>query len=451
MLTITILPTVYSNLLNMNSTWVFKVIFPFIFSFVSLGLYQLWKGYFGEKYAFISAFFFMAFETFYTEMLGLNRQMVAELFFVLLLIVILSNRMRSHNRIIFFTIFSFGLVASHYALSLIFLFFVSLTFISLIVVRRPSRNITVSMVVLFFVIMFTWYIFTSGSAAFEDFLSFGNYIYSRLSDFFNPMSREEFVLRGLGLESPRTIWNAISRVFAYITEVLIVAGFVGLLTKRVKPHFEKEYFTFNIIAMMFLAALILVPGLADTMNMTRFYHILLFFLAPFCVIGAEVIVELVSKRRVKLGTSILLLIVLVPYFLFQTGFVYEVAGTQSWSVPLSKYRMDNLILMRGFAYVNSWKAYSASWLNEHVNVQSVDVYADTSAHELGSYGMLRYVQFLSNTTETAPNGIVYLSYLNVVEGIIVTGNYVFNSTQLSYIHNMNKVYDNGGGQIYIPP
>jgi len=449
MLSVTILPTIYSNLMNMDPTWTFKIIFPFIFSFVPLGLYQLWRGYLGKKYAFISAFFFMAYETFYTEMLGLNRQMIAELFFVLLLIVISSNKLKRHNRFLCFTIFSFGLVASHYGLSVIFLFFISVTFILLILARRASRNVTISMVILFFVIMFAWYIFTTGSAAFEDLLSFSNYIYNRLGDFFNPMSREENILRGLGLESPPTIWHAISRGFAYITEAFIVVGFIGLIMRRVKVHFGREYFTLTLVAVAFLAALILIPGLADTMNMTRFYHILLFFLAPLCVMGAETIVGLVSKHRVQLKALVLLVIVLVPYFLFQTCFVFELVKTRSSSIPLSRYRMNHAYLMVTFAYVNSWKAFGASWLNSYVKVQNAKVYRDWSAHELTSYGMLGYTLRLSNTTRVPTGGMVYLSYLNVVDGLIVTTRYNFNSTELSFIPEMDRIYSNGGCQVYI--
>jgi len=297
--------------------------------------------------------------------------------------------------------------------------------------------------------MFAWYIFTTGSAAFEDLLSFSDYIYNRLGDFFNPMSREENILRGLGLERPPTIWNAISRGFAYITEAFIVVGFIGLITRRVKVHFGREYFTLTLVAVAFLAALILIPGLADTMNMTRFYHILLFFLAPLCVIGAETIVGLVSKHRAQLKALVLLVIVLVPYFLFQTCFVFELVKSRSSSIPLSKYRMNHAYLMVTFAYVNSWKAFGASWLNSYVKVQNAKVYRDWSAHELTSYGMLLYTLRLTNTTRVHTGEMVYLSYLNVVDGLIVTTRYNFNSTELSFIPEMDRIYSNGGCQVYI--
>jgi uncharacterized membrane protein len=453
MLSITILPTAYSTLLNMNSTWVFKLLFPLLFSFVPLGLYQLWRRYLGNKYAFISAFLFMAQATFYTEMLGLNRQMIAELFFVLLLLVILNKKLKQHRKVVYFTIFGFGLVTSHYGLSEIFLFFIAFSFLLLFLLKKSSRKITASMIILFFVLMFTWYIYTSEEAVFHSILEFGNYVYSQLGDFFNPASRGQTVLRGLGLESPTTMWNALSRAFAYATQFFIVVGFVGLITKRAKIHFEKVYFALSFVAMAFLAALILVPGLANMMNMTRFYHILLFFLAPLCVIGAGVIVSFVSRRRKKLLVSILLLLVLVPYFLFQTGFVYEVTESDSWSIPLSKHRMDALRLYGGFGYIDAYSVFGAQWLSENVDVRKSKLYADSVSQNyvLTIYGMIYkgYVNELSNITVVADNGTVYLSTLNVVHGKISYYGRVWNTSELSFIlDDLNKVYTNGGSEIY---
>ena len=452
MASVTILPTLYSNLLNIDSTWTFKIIFPLIYSFVPLGLYQVWRKHIGEKYAFISTFLLMAQQTFYMEIASLNRQMVAELFFVLLLLIILNNKMKKPSKIVCFIIFGFGLVISHYGLSEIFLFFISLTFIPLFVVKRPSRNITVSMIVLFFLVMFTWYIFTSRSAVFDSILDYGNYVYNQLGEFFDPASRGQEVLRGLGMEPPPTIWNTVSRAFAYFTQFLIVVGFVGLVTKRAKVHVERNYLTFISIAIAFLSALILVPGLAKTLNMTRFYHILLFFLAPLSVIGAMVLVNLLSKRKGELQVSILLLIVLVPYFLFQTSFVYEVTGSDSWSVALSKYRMNSLRLYGSFGYIDGHSVFGAQWLSNNIDVEHTQTYADSVSQRnvLLAYGMIHFedVEILSNVTQISVNDTIYLSPLNTVEGIIIGEFYLFNSSELSLTNNTNKIYTNGECEIY---
>ena len=453
MLSVTILPTIYSNLLNVDPTWVFKVLFPLIFSLIPLGLYQVWQMSVGKKWAFISTFLFVAQFTFYTEMLGLARQMVAELFFVLLLLVVLNKKMKPFNKMLCFMIFSFALVTSHYALAEIFLFFISFTLISLVILKRQSRNITVIMVVFFFVIMFTWYIYTSNSATFDSFLEFGDYVYRQLGNFFDPASRGQTVLRGLGMEKSPTIWNTISRTFAYITQAFIIIGFGGLITKRAKIHLERDYFVFSSMAMALLAALILVPGLAESFNMTRFYHILLFFLAPFCVVGAKVLVNLVSKRERELGVSILLLVVLVPYFLFQTGFVYEVTGSDNWSISLSKHRMSALRVYGGSGYIDAYSVSGAQWLSKNVDIEHTQAYADDVSQKivLTIYGMIYRgnVSVLSNITIVAPNGIVYLSALNVVHGTIAYGGHVWNSSELSFIFdNLDIVYTNGGSEVY---
>ena len=94
MLSITVLPTVYSNMLGMDPTWVYKIIYPLIFALVPVGLYALWQPYIGKKFAFLAAFLFMAQSTFFTEMTALNRQMIGELFFVLLLLVLLNKKIK---------------------------------------------------------------------------------------------------------------------------------------------------------------------------------------------------------------------------------------------------------------------------------------------------------------------------------------------------------------------
>jgi uncharacterized membrane protein len=454
MLSVSVLPTVYSTLLNIDISWVFKIVFPLIFALVPVGLYHIWKDQIGKKYAFISAFLFLSYETFYTEMLSLNRQMIGELFFVLLLFVILNKKMSSFNKTVCFIVFSFGIIVSHYALSEIFLIFVVLTFVELLLFKQQSRNINATMILSFFVMMFMWYIYTSNAAVFSNFVDFANYISSRLDEFFRITSRESTVLKGLGLESARTFWKLVSRLIAYTTQFLITVGFIGLIMRWRKNRSNKrDYGLLSFTAFGFLVALILVPGLSNTMHMTRFYHILLFFLAPFCVMGAQLLLKLVTKRKLRLKVSLLMLVILVPYFLFQTNFVYEVTGSDSWSIPLSKSTMDPLRLYGKLGYVDTQSAFGAQWLAKYVDVERTPIYADAISQDimLVSYGMTHrgYVEVLSNTTTIANGGAVYLNSLNVAEGEIIGRTLSWNSTDLSSLFsNLNKIYTNGDSEIY---
>jgi uncharacterized membrane protein len=454
MLSITILPTVYSTLLNMNLTWVFKILYPLIFSFVPLGLYQLWQRNFGKKEAFIAAFLFMAQATFYTEMLALAREMIAELFFVLLLIVIFEKKLKPFNKAMCFVVFSFALITAHYSLAIIFLFFIVVASIYLIVSKHQSRSLTIFLVVFFFVAMFSWYIYSNGAATFNAIISFGNNVYTQLSNFFTPSSRGQTVLEGLGLVAPATIWNTISRAFAYVTEALIALGFVGLITKRVSVQFEREYSIFTLTAVAFLIALIVVPGLANTLNMTRFYHILLFFLAPICVLGAEFLMhaftKVISKNRAIISASVLLLIILVPYFLFQTGFVYEFTGTQSWSLPLSKNKMTPVFLRVEMGYFDEREFAGALWMSKNMKTSGSEIYEDAvSGGVLVQYVSPYNLEGLSNTTVLSENSLVYLNQVNIAENLVLGSSNSWNTTSIFHILGpVDEVYSNGGCQVY---
>lgn len=452
MLSITILPTIYSNLMNMDPTWVFKIIFPLVFSLVPLVLFKLWRIGFKSKIAFISAFFFMSELTFYSEMPGLTRQMIAELFFVLLLYVLISKKLTPIQRKIFFVIFSSGLILSHYAMALIFLFIIFVTWSFLYLKERKGSNISLSLVCIFFVIMFSWYIYTSSSASFDSIVDFGNHLYYRFSGFLNLASREEGVIRGLGLEPVSHFWKIPSRIFAYATEFLIVVGFVGLMTGRVKENFPYEYKVFQSLAIGLLIMGIVLPGFASSLNMTRLYHITLIFLAPFLILGCRTLIQLIARKRLQLYVTVLALLVITPYFMFQTGFVYEVTGSDVWSVPLSGYRMDYVRLYR-LGYVDDASVFGAEWLSNSVNLKNVKVYADSISRYkvLSSYGRIYEgnIRVISNVTRMENVTILYLSRLNVDFGIVAGSYYTWNTSDLAFLfEDLNKVYSNGGSEVF---
>jgi uncharacterized membrane protein len=454
MLSVTILPTTYSSLLGIDATWTYKIIFPLIFALLPLVLYKTWQPYVGKKYAFISCFLFLAEPTFYGEMLSLARQMVGELFFALLLFVILKKEMKQFERTFLFVLFSFGLIVSHYALAEILLFFIILVFIVTQIYQRLSKSstgyISFSMILLFFVMMFSWYIFTSNSSILESFLNFGQNVLNQLSDFANPASRGQTVLMGLGVTSSPTIWNSISRIFAYLSEAFIVIGFIGLISKRVKTNYDRDSILFTSLALVLLAGLIIVPGLAATLNMSRFYHILLIFLAPLCILGAQVIAVLIYKRKIELISSILLVVVLVGYFLFQSGFIYELSGTQNYSLPLGGDSFGQSLSYQ-FATVTEQEVVGAQWLSQHYRAGQTQIYAGYLTPLIG-YGFLNITMLSELSNVTRPNGgdFVYLGDMNTRFNLVVTNYYVWNTSDIqnTILTSSSHVYSSGNCEIY---
>ncbi len=121
-LSVTMFAPLLSIATGMSLTWVFKLIFPLLFALVPLGLYRLWQKQTSHRIALFGVFYFMVTFSFYTEMLALARQELAELFLVMLLLLIVDRRMDRTPRVALFGLFGLSLIVSHYALTYVFLF-----------------------------------------------------------------------------------------------------------------------------------------------------------------------------------------------------------------------------------------------------------------------------------------------------------------------------------------
>lgn len=471
MLSITVLPSIYAHILNVEGVWVFKVIYPIIYSMVPLGLYQICKKYIYKEQgnldaktkkrnivAFLGVFFFISGFSFYTEMPAVARQEIAELFFILLIFVMFNKKIDLSKRRILFIIFCASLVVSHYGLSYIGMLFISSAWLSLLFMKgataRVNETLTGTLVALYFLTIFSWNTFVSGSASLETFTEYGKRVFTHFfTDLFNPQTRHPDVLKFLGAGQHLSIGHQIGRIVFYLTVLFIVICVIRLVIERKETEFDRKYVLMSLSSFVILSMCVILPYFAG-LNMTRVYHITLFFLAPLCVLGGDTAFQIMSKVIPILKHTnirlILVSIVLVAYFLFQIGFVYEVIGDVPMSFSLSADRMDKLVFDSYYIYEK--EVYGARWLSNYKFVSS-NVYADYIAkhHVLTSYAMIpqTYIHELSNTTETIEGTYVYLRRLNVVDDL-VSGKYdMWNITEIPSLLNLkNKIYSNGGSEIY---
>jgi uncharacterized membrane protein len=460
MLSITVLPTEISNLLGLDATWTLKIIFPLLFALIPIGVYRIWKTQIGEKAAFISAFILIAEQNFFLWVTSMAREMIGELFFVILLLVLFSKNLSYPVKIVCFLAFSFGLVVSHYSMALIFLFFLSIMFI-FDLNRKKNVKTNLSLIMVFLVIMISWYAFINWSSTLITIETSIRYIIGDFTEFFVPSSRGEGVLVGLGAggqSTAITTLQMVSRIFAYAVEVLIVLGFVTLIAGRIGRKVDDKFKYGAITGGLLLGFTILIPGFASSLEVSRFYHISLLFLAPMFVLGCGAIVRLFFRRNNRkrvYAVTLLLLIMTVPYFLFQTNSVYEVTGYKSWSVPLSSYRMGVRPYTTEFGYVQKEDVFAAKWLDSHVNTSTIKIYTDgTSVYTvLTSYGMVPRdiggnVKILTNETTIFQNSTIFLSKINIEDGYYSYGYDSFNQSQISPVLNStNVIYNNGYSEI----
>jgi uncharacterized membrane protein len=131
--------------------------------------------------------------------------------------------------------------------------------------------------------------------------------------------------------------------------------------------------------------------------------------------------------------------------------MYEITKSDSWSLPLSEHRMGILRLYGSVGYIDEYSVIGTQWLSREINFADSKLYADgaSATNVLSIYGDIYrgYINGLNNQTQVEGHGIVYLSTLNVEYGIITYGGNIWNSTELSFLGEMNELYTNGRCEI----
>ena len=495
MLSIVMLSPIFSIICDMSLTWVYKLIYPLLFSLVPLCLYRVFQKQTDDRIAFLACFFFVSINTFYTGMLGLARQQIAELFLVLLILSMIDKNMNKMKRSFLFIIFGVSLAVSHYgtayvymlALILVWLIMVSMDYLTVqklinnlyskfdrykseklagnpVSKNVENRPIRLTFVLIFITFTLAWYMFVSSSSAFDTIIGLGNRITSSIyTDFLNPEVAEGMELM-LKQPQPGPL-HEVNRVMLYLNQIFIITGCIVLLLKHREMKFEREYVVFSMINLAICFAGVSVPFFAS-LNMPRLYHITLFFLAPFCVIGGITVLRVMSKvvrvpwTNKSVRTSLKVLSVyFVIFMLFSTQFVWEITDDNPASISLSQ---DKPVAFR--RVVHEQDMIGAEWLSVHRD-NSIPIYANAYTYALDmlwAYGFVPKEQVIRaldepELWEIEGDYYVFLNYVNVVRDVIfyrpkkrlIQQHSLHNDTFFHYIHNhKNKIYDYGGN-IYV--
>jgi len=496
LLSLTILPQTYAQFLAMEMTGVFKVAYPLLFSIVPLGLYRLFRQWHDEKTSFLSVFFFVSMIFFFTSLLALARQEIAEVFLILLILLIFNGRMPLPQRAVLTVVFGAAMVVSHYAITYIYGFYIlSCWAIAIILKRFITRGatatppgdmapnslnrslITFTGVALFLVLAYAWYIYVTQGGAFTVLVEAGSHIGRSMIDFLEPSSRDFEVLMFLGY-SPvlPSVEREIFRILSYITQLFIAIGVISSiaeLTKHRRIKFEPEFLGMVIVSLIILGATVVLPFFASSLGMTRFYHLALFFLSPFCITGGQLAIRwlasLLRRPLPEIGSpvfSMAMLVILLPYFLFNIGFVYEVTGDSPTSISLSLGRMrasEHPIIQVGVSndYIYEQESASGVWLADNMDNVS-KIYADNinRVHVLTSRALITQahghrVYDMLDSTVMEDGAYIYLGHMNAVDSLAVYPpspiHYPGETYDLaglgSVFRGRNLIYSNGGSEI----
>ena len=310
-----------------------------------------------------------------------------------------------------------------------------------------------------FSLTFLWYTYITSGPFYSVSLQLRTIFNGFLDEFFNAGSRGETTLAGLGLSQPTSILHNIGRYFHIVTTFFILIGFISLLAKWKKERLDSEYVLLIFSNMALLLLTIIVPGFAGILEMGRFYIVALLFVSPLFVLGGETLFGKalnLKKEKKKEGYCLVLTsIVLVAFFLFQTGLGYEITGDPvPSSISLSLYKMQDAMPL-----IHESDVFGATWLSKFGDVEHIGTYSDGVSYMwvLTSYSTINrnMTTIISNTSMITSTAYTYFRQFNVIKGIVIYDARriipyniselpIFNSTA---VFN-NKIYSNGACEIY---
>ncbi|MCJ7506464.1 DUF2206 domain-containing protein [Candidatus Bathyarchaeota archaeon] len=475
-LSVTVLPVILQTVLDMDGILLFKVAYSVIFSLVPLILYWVYKDRIGNKASLLSAFFFMSYSSYYLEVSSIKRQQIAEVMLALLILLISKKQMQPVRRKVLMMIFLVGVIISHYATAYMLMFYFLVSLVVLALSRHKSKALSAGLVTLFVVTGLLWYIYTSSGQVLDNLVRLGAQVYqSVFSEFFNPEARPTALLAVLGFGFIPGLAHVLNRGVQYLVQVMIIVGVVKLWKERATIGLELA--SFALTSLLFFAMSVGLPYFAASLNMSRIYHLALIFLSPACILGGETIFGTVLRRlsklslssRIKRGISrtettyVFVSCVVVSYFLFNTGFVWEFSGSPptSFSLGFNRMRKADNETLRAYvfrAYLMDEDVISAKWLSTYrtYSLMIIADYATGNSVLLSSGGIARsdtivlYADYPSVSWARSNRAYIYLRYFNVVEHLAGNEMGVWRMSSVAYLFDIRaKIYSNGVSEIWI--
>ncbi|MGZ4848543.1 MAG: DUF2206 domain-containing protein [Halobacteriota archaeon] len=474
MLSVSLLPNTFSVLLNADNVSVFKIVYPFIFAFVPVGLYQLYKAQlnFSDKSACLSGFFFISFFAFSSFW---PRQMVALLFAVLVITLVTREyALESKTSTLLLVLFMGSLVVSHYTTAYIVLFYLVVLLIASGLAtaknkQRQSRStVNASIVILAFFMAAAWYMFVSGGAALSKLANVGNYTTAAFAREFS-FNSDPTVIAGLGGGlSNLSLTHVLAHYWVLGTEVLIVVGLALVVWRRKELKVSMPFLVVSLASFLILLLSIALPTLTDAVGAARIYFLASLFLAPYCVFAIESVANVIAHRSSNKDGALTLkyaalIGVLIPYFLFNSGFIFEATENPSNFAFVPSPEQST----RPLAYneLTSWSyfvqmpiaaqgVYGSTWLAKTMGHSPV--YTGQLNSELVAYGRIPPESVIWMTPWNVPNPLVnayvYLGPANVQHGTIgvLSGSNIVPEKLSSHpaLIAGDKVYSNGLVEVY---
>jgi uncharacterized membrane protein len=332
-----------SKLTTIDLVWIYKIVPPLFLALVPVILYYVYAKMLTRKQAFLATIFFYIMPVTLLEIIQISKSMFAQVFFATALLFMVNN-WKWQYKLIGITSSIIAAIFCHYTVGIMLLFYLG-TITIIRIISKPikwqlvarSKVPIVALIVITVLSVGSFYAYYSYAAE-GVLVSVVNKIVTKYTPISLPydtrlvtpddaalaqLQDATTLLKQRGVESYNrnaetddgfiksqinmithqpmavkagigldffdvSISGKLFRVIQYITELLIVIGAVGLLLGYKKHRFTTEFLAGIAGSFIILACCVFIPLFSCMINMTRFYQMSLFFLAPLVPIGIEV-------------------------------------------------------------------------------------------------------------------------------------------------------------------
>lgn len=486
LMTISLIHPVFSIFMGIDIIWEVRIIGCLVASLIPLAMYELHTEFFDHETSFLSSCLYVFFLPF-CSLVANTRSGFAILFMCLFMLLVFSDEINLEKRKFLSIIFAFSIITSHYGTAYLFMLVLISIFMIFLARRYFTKEekffVTLNLCILYFVLVISWYLYTSGSLNFDVWIvNFSKHVLTHISEFFRPESSA--TMEALATEYP-SLSIRVTKYLMLATVSFIFVGVLKLFYHRIKEktNFNDEY-TFFVIAFVLILLTMLLPGFTGAF---RTFSVSAVLTAPLAVVGFSEIF-----KRLHLGLDHKKCLVAFSLFLtiflsFKAGLVSNAINTISGEVidfsldGHEEYRIqksDNLEA-KCFLYYNDYSdpsLASIEWLLRHKN--SNETYMDTPMSLTlppqgkilpflsAKYGgRVVYEDMTSPKRVSIKNilkekkmkrgGYILLGYYNIAEDVIIVKDENDNrqslktSDYINLFRSKNKVYDSGANIYYI--
>lgn len=443
MLVDAVLAPIYKIILEIPLFMVFKLIYPFLFSLVPATIYKIYTCVYNGKDKsplFFAVFLIVSTSVFYNGMIPLTRQMIAEIYLVLILLTItMGKNLSNMHKKILSIIFGISLIVSHYGTAYIFIFSIILSFAISYMVKVPEnkRIITNTWYVgLMSAFLILWYTYTSVGMPFSTLVKV---LYGILVNELNKLLNPEAVQSLKIMTEKLPLLHNITKYIILISSGMIGLGVLGQITKkaRIIKVDQIEFYILSLVYFGYNVLAIIVPY-AKFLNIQRVYHITQLFISIYFLGGVKLLYSILdrvscrSKSHIKIirrKQKITVAIFLSIYLVFNSGMAYFLGN----SPPIFPY-FDNSVDGPRVPISN---VHSALWLYLH-KYPKYPVYGDFwTINFLSSFVDKNKLLQLPPTFTVSKFGYIYLRSYNLIHNQVYVSYNRYNILNLAY-YNISK-------------